>query len=129
MFFGAKSENRKGAINMMKSAKGCIFTLGGWSLFIFLSALLDANSLGSLVRVFPNKFYSSQVEVLNAKNQGSKYKSVDLDLKSQADGEIYYLTLSKKIFDYPEIKSGDKMTLEGIQNIFGVYIEEFEMEP
>ena len=96
-------------------------------MFSYGGAEGPGNVLGLLVTKFSNKAYMAQVEVLDAKNQGSKYKSIVLNLKSKADGKIYYLTLSKKMFDYPEIKSGNKMILEGKPNIFGAYVESFKV--
>ena len=114
-------------VTLRFNLKDWIGGLLGILMFVYVGAWLSANSLGLLVKLFPNEPCSIQVNVLNVENQGSKYKSIALDLKSQVDGKIYYLTLSKKIFDYPEIKSGDKMTLQGKQNIFGIYIESFKV--
>ena len=108
------------------SFKNWVISFFGVLLFVYSGAWLSANSLGTLVKIFPNEPYSAQMEVVNVKTQGSKYKSVNLDLKSNADGEIYYLTLSKQLFNYPKFNIGDKLILKGKQNWFGVYVEEFQ---
>lgn len=96
----------------------------GALLFIFSGAWLVANSLGPLVKIFPNEPYISQMVILNAEAQGSRHKSVNLDLKSSADEKVYYLTLSKRLFNYSKFHVGDKLILKGNQNWFGVYVEE-----
>lgn len=89
-----------------------------------------ANIMGLLVlHTLPTQPYIGHVLVEQAKFEGSKHKSIYLTLHSEADGKTYYLRLSKKIFDYPRIEAGDKVTLKGKQNNFGVYVEDFEMEP
>ncbi len=95
-------------------------------MFIYAAADLSCNSLGTLVKIFPNQPYIEQMAVVNAKASGSKMKSVDLDLKSNADGRIYYLTLSKQLFNYPKFNVGEKLLLKGRKNFFGVYIESFQ---
>jgi hypothetical protein len=111
---------------MAKGVKERFGSIWGLLLFTFCGAELSGTSLGTLVKIFPNKPYSAQMEVVNAEAKGSKMRSVDLDLKSNTDGKVYYLTLSKSLFNYPKFNIGDKLILKGKQNWFGVYIEEFQ---
>lgn len=76
----------------------------------------------------PTKPYLERVIVKDVKYQGSKYKSAYLSLHSEDDGKNYYLTLSKKLFNYPRINSGDKMILKGEKNVFGIYINSYEFD-
>lgn len=98
----------------------------GFLMFVYASVDLSCNTFGTLVKIFPNKPYSAQMEVVNAETKGSKMRSVDLDLKLNTDGKVYHLTLSKSLFSYPKFKVGDKLILKGKKNWFGVYIEEFQ---
>jgi hypothetical protein len=101
----------------------------GFFLFVYGGASYSANTLGLLVmHTVQNYPCTYKVEVLKADFQGSKSKSIFLNLKSESDGKIYYLTLAKKLFNYPEIKFGNKMILHGKQNIFGIYVESFEVK-
>jgi hypothetical protein len=127
---GAKPKNRKAAALFTEGAKGKLMTSCGFFGFVFFGALFSGNIMGLLVlHTVPTKLYLDHLLVDQMKYQGSKSKSIYLTLHSETDGKIYYLTLAKKIFDYPRIEAGDKIILKGQQNIFGVYIEDFEMEP
>lgn len=107
----------------IKQWVGCFL---GIAMFIFVGAWLSANSLGPFVEWLPNESYLAQFEVKNIETQGSKYKSLNLELTSANDGKNYYLTLSKQRFNSSELNRGDRILLQGKQNLFGVYIENFE---
>lgn len=130
MWLGANSKNRKYAAEAVKGIKNQVGKWLGFALFIFTGALFNANIMGLLVlHTVPTQSYFEHMHVDQMKYEGSKSKSIFLTLQSKTDGKTYYLRLSKKLFDYPRIAAGDKMILKGQQNIFGVYIEDFEIEP
>lgn len=97
----------------------------GVLLFSFTMGWLSPNTLGMMVRLAPNTPYLFQVEIANAYTQGSRHKSLGLHLKSKDDGSLYYLTLSKRQFEYQNIKVGDRLTLKCKRNVFGIYVEGF----
>ena len=118
-------QNRQYLLAMMKGWRGFILTVSGWGMFIFIGACLSANSLGPLVILLPNVAYTEKMEVVDVQNIGSKYKAINLDIRSLSDGKIYYLTLSKQFFNSPKLKKlkiGDVLLLNGERNWFGVHI-------
>ncbi len=125
----ANKKQKKSVVSTLQyNFRDWIISSLGALLFICSGAWLIANSLGPLVKIFPNEPYISQMVVVNAESHGSRNKSVNLDLKSSADGKIYYLTLSNQLFNYSIFNIGDNLILKGKQNWFGVYIEEFQRE-
>ena len=129
MWLGANSKNRKYAAEVVKGIKNQVGKWLGFILFIFSGAIFNGNMMGLLVlHTLPTQPYLNHVLVDEIKYQGSKSKSIFLTLHSEADGKTYYLTLANKLFDYPRIEAGNKMILKGQQNVFGVYVEQFEMD-
>lgn len=110
-------------------------TLGGWKdvVGVLFGALLATyaiadgygNVLGALVAIFPESSCAIQSEVLTAIPSGSnRRRSVTINLLSWEDGQTYYLTLSRSMFDYPKLRPGDLLLIEGKKNYLGAYIEE-----
>ncbi|WP_160277132.1 hypothetical protein [Methylotenera sp. N17] len=129
IMFGAKPKNRRAARLFTEDVKGKFMTTCGFFGAIFFGALFSGNIMGLLVlHTLPTQPYLNHVLVDEMKYQGSKHKSILLTLHSEADGKTYYLTLAKKLFDYPRIEAGNKMILKGQQNVFGIYVEQFEMD-
>jgi hypothetical protein len=102
-------------------------TVAGIAMFAYFAAELSANTFGSLVKVFPGQSYMQRFEVMNTESAGSKYKSVTLELRSQSHRQAFYLTLSKRLFDYPQFNGGEVLMLKGKQNFFGVYVDDVEL--
>jgi hypothetical protein len=98
----------------------------GLALFTYMGAWVSANSIGTLARAFPSVPYHEQVVIENVTYEGSKYKSVSLVVRNQKNCELRYLTLSKRLFEYPRFKSGDTLTLIGWETLLGSYVTEFE---
>ena len=127
---GAKPENRKAAADMVKGLRNQIAKWLGFCLFIIGGADSHANIMGLLVlHTVSTLPYHEEMRVDEVKYQGSRAKSIHLILHSEANGKTYYLTLARKLFDYPRVESGDKLMLNGQQNVFGVYVEQFEWKP
>jgi hypothetical protein len=126
---GASPKNRRYSAKIGRGIKNQIARWLGFIGFIFSGAYFNANIMGLLVlhTVSPQAYFE-HMHVEEIKYQGSKHKSILLTLHSEADGKTYYLTLAKKLFDYPRIEAGNKMILKGQQNVFGVYVEQFEMD-
>ncbi len=126
---GARPENRMLAAIFINDAKGKFVTCCGFLGFILLGAFMSANTMGLLVlHTIPTQPYLGHMLVKQMKYEGSKSKSIYLTLYSETNGKTYYLRLAKKLFDYPEIKAGDKMILKGEQNVFGVYVHQLKVE-
>lgn len=127
MWMGASPKNRKYSSEIAGGIKNQLGKWLGSFLFILGGAYFNANIMGLLVlHTLPTQPYLNHVLVDQIKYQGSKHKSIYLTLHSETDGKTYYLTLAKKLFDYPRLEAGDKLVIKGEQNIFGIYIEEFE---
>ncbi|WP_148225265.1 hypothetical protein [Methylovorus sp. MP688] len=130
MWLGATSKNRKASARMGSGIKNQIGKWLGFCYFIFSGALFNANVMGLLVlHTVPTQPYLEEMCIDKVKYQGKKSKSIYLTLHSEANGETYYLTLAEKLFIYPRFEAGDKMILKGQQNIFGVYVEKFDLGP
>lgn len=130
MWLGASPKNRKYSAEIGRGIKNQIARWLGFIGFIFSGAYFNANIMGLLVlHTVPTQPYFQHMLVDQMKYEGSKSKSIFLTLQSKSDSKTYYLRLSKKLFDYPRIEAGDQIILKGQQNVFGVYVEEFEMEP
>ena len=130
MWIGASPKNRRASAEIGGGVKNKIGKWLGFFLFILGGAFFNANIMGLLVlHTVPTQPYLEHMLVEQIKYEGSKSKSIFLTLHSEVDRKTYYLRLSKKLFDYPRIEVGNKMTLKGKQNVFGVYVKEFEMEP
>ena len=127
-FFATTRQQKQSVFLLVSGWKNKIGAALGMAMFMVSCAFFNANTFGTLVKMFPSEYYIASFEVKNAVSSGSKHKSLDLKLESNLDGKVYYLTLAKKLFDYPRIEAGNKMILKGQQNVFGVYVEEFEIE-
>lgn len=121
-----KKQRRSIAALTMSSWKDIAWGALGCVMFIFAAAALNDNLFGSLVKIFPNDPYIARFEVTTAEFFDSRNKSVTLGLKAQSNGKLHYLTLSKRLFDYPKFQRGDVLILKGRRNIFGTYVESFE---
>ncbi|WP_124553668.1 hypothetical protein [Methylophilus methylotrophus] len=97
----------------------------GVFLFAYGGAHDVGNTYGLLVLTLPNTSYIEEMQIVNLKSKGSKYKYVELDLESKRTGKAYYLTLSERRFNYSMFRAGDRLTLKGKENFFGIYVEEF----
>jgi hypothetical protein len=126
LIVSTEKQKKSVLLTIQFNLKDWILGVLGILLFICSGAWLAANSLGPLVKILPNELYTSRMVIVNVEADGSRNKSANLDLKSIADGKIYYLTLSKRLFNYPKFNIGDKLILKGRQNWFGVYVEEFQ---
>jgi hypothetical protein len=102
----------------------------GSILFLILvvasNALWNANIYGSLVYALPGETFKGEFEVHEAEYRGSRRKSVHLDLKSLQDGKMYYLTLTKRRFNYPHFRKGEPVTLTGKRNSIGMLVDTLE---
>jgi hypothetical protein len=126
-FFVTTQKQKQSVFLLVRGWKNKLGATLGMAMFIGSSAFFNANTFGTLVKMFPSEYYIATFEVQEAVSFGSKHKSIDLKLETNLGGKVYYLTLAKKLFDYPKISTGDKMILKGQQNIFGVYVEDFEI--
>lgn len=126
-FFATTQQQKQSVFLLVRGWKNKIGAALGIAMFMVSCAFFNANTFGTLVKLFPSKNYIATFVVQDAVSSGSKHKSLDLKLESNLDGKVYYLTLAKKLFDYPKISTGDKIILKGQQNIFGVYVEDFEI--
>jgi hypothetical protein len=104
--------------------KGKLGMLVALIFLTYSTAELSANIWGSLAKLSPGRPYSESHEVMAAKASGSKYSSVELQLRGQ-DRKIRFLTLSRKLFDYPKFQAGEVVLLYGKRTVFGVYVSEF----
>lgn len=130
IMIGASPKNKKAAAEAVKGVKNQIGNWLGILLFIVGGAHFNGNIMGLLVLyTLPTQQYLDHLIVDQVIYQGSRHKSIFLTLHSETDGKTYYLTLAKKLFDYPRVEAGNKMILKGQQNLFGVYVEQFEVEP
>ena len=128
--WGARPENKKAATEVVSDIKNQVAKWLGFCLFIFGGADSHANIMGLLViYTLPTQPYLEEMRIDKVKFQGSKSKSIYLTLHSETSGKTYYLTLAEKLFIYPRFEAGDKMILKGQQNIFGVYVEKFDLGP
>lgn len=94
----------------------------------FLAAELSANSLGVFAKLFPGEVYMASFDVMESESSRLRNAAISLKLRSKIDGNIYYLKLSKRLFDYPEIAAGDVVMLRGTRNDFGVYVDVYELK-
>lgn len=128
-YFGATAKNKRFAMSMISGWKEIGLLVSGLFMFTYFSAVDSANTLGSLVMVFPAEPYHSQFRVIGMEFSGTRKKrSVDLKLKSSQDGNIYYLTLSQNFFDDRKFQHGDTVVVDGKQNSIGVYVESIELQ-
>ena len=104
--------------------KGKLGTLAALVFVTFGTAELSANVCGTVVKLCPGQPYLERHVITAAKSVGSKYRSVELELKGQ-DQRVRFLTLSRKLFEYPKFQAGEVLMLTGKKTVFGVYVSEF----
>ena len=128
-FFVTTRQQQKSVFLLINGWNDKIGATLGMAMFMGSCAFFNANIMGLLVlHTLPTQPYLEHMLIDQVKYQGSRHKSIFLTLHSETDGETYYLTLAKKLFDYPRIEAGNKMILKGQQNVFGVYVDKFEIE-
>ncbi len=128
-FFVTTRQQQKSVFLLINGWKDKIGATLGMAMFMGSCAFFNANIMSLLVlHTLPTQPYLEHMLIDQVKYQGSRHKSIFLTLHSETDGETYYLTLAKKLFDYPRIEAGNKMILKGQHNVFGVYVEKFEIE-
>jgi hypothetical protein len=81
---------------LVRGWKNKIGATPGMAMFMVSCAFFNANTFGTLVKMFPSKHHIASFSVQDAVSSGSKHKSLDLKLESNLDGKVYYLTLAKK---------------------------------
>ncbi len=99
----------------------------GLAMFTCTGAWLSPNLFGAITLALPSTTYEETTEVVEAHFKGSKYKSVSLVLRNRSDGRVIYLTLSKRLFEYPHFNVGDNLRLYGEKTITGEYVNNFEL--
>jgi hypothetical protein len=106
-----------------QTAKAWILTFLGFAIFTVFAALWGGSVLGAVVRFTPGAEYSAKVTVVGAWQPSHRSRTVYLTLRSLEGTGDSYLWLSERVSDYPVIRTGDRLLLEGKQNVVGVYIE------
>lgn len=96
----------------------------GFALFTIAGAALSANIFGPLAKILPGEAFAVQVSVEAADYSGSRRPSLGLDYRDPRTGTPRYVTLSKRLFDYPMLRPGDVIQLRGRSTLAGQYIEE-----
>jgi hypothetical protein len=99
----------------------------GLAMFTAIAALWSANTFGVLARLLPGDDYSARFTVGDVDRGGSRLRSISLSLAPKdGNGEVH-LTLSKRLFDLPEIRAGDELLVSGKRTAAGVYVEGFRV--
>jgi hypothetical protein len=114
----------------LRDTAGNLLWVGlGLAMFTSIAALWSANTFGVLARLLPGDGYSARFTVGDVDRSGSRLRSVSLSLKPKdGNGEVH-LTLSKRLFDLPEIRAGDELLVSGKKTAAGVYVEDFRVLP
>lgn len=99
----------------------------GLAMFTYVGAALSANTLGIVAKVLPGDVFEAVVVLRATDYSGSRYKSVWLEYKEPESGEMQHLILSKRLFEYPELKPGDTVQLRGERTMIGIYINGFSL--
>jgi hypothetical protein len=122
--------------NQWKGAREIVFRdraqlvgfLAGIAFMAYLAAALSANTFGLMVRVFPSRPFAQELVITQSEAVGSKYRSLELVLRSEQRPEPFELKLSHKVFgELPKLKVGDTLRVEGEENIFGSYVQSFSV--
>lgn len=101
--------------------------IGGLVMATLLAAWLSANTFGLVAKALPGRGFETVVVVRAADHSGARYKSVLLEYIDESGGVPQYLTLSKRLFDYPRFKPGDVIALQGEKTLVGTYINAFAL--
>lgn len=101
--------------------------IGGLVMFTLIGAALSANTLGLVAKALPSEEFETVVVVREVDHQGSRYRSVSLEYAELGGGPSQHLTLSKRLFDYPQFEVGDVVHLRGEETAIGVYITGFAL--
>lgn len=112
----------------LRDTAGNLLWVGlGLAMFTAIAALWSANTFGVLARLLPGDGYSARFTVGDVDRSGSRLRSVSLSLKPKGGSGEVHLTLSKRLFDLPEIRAGDELLVIGKQTAAGVYVEDFRV--
>jgi hypothetical protein len=95
----------------------------GMAFFTFLSAALSANTAGIVAKLIPGKHYSGKFLVISASKTGSKYQALHLELRALDSKRSHYLSLSKRSFNFIDVKVGNYIELSGKNTLIGVYVD------
>lgn len=109
--------------------KNVFMAFSGFVMATFFSAWLSGNIFGSFVKLTPGTEYEERLLIKDVAYQGVRYRTVTLLMERKGDSNLTYLTLAKRLFNYPEFKVGDSIMLHGKKNIFGVYVDSFAVIP
>jgi hypothetical protein len=114
----------------LRDTAGNLLWVGlGLAMFTSIAALWSANTFGVLARLLPGDGYSARFSVGDVDRSGSRLRSISLSLKPKdGNGEVH-LTLSKRLFDLPEIRAGDELLVSGKKTAAGVYVDDFRVLP
>jgi hypothetical protein len=115
-----------GSVNIgdtLQTARHWSGILGGLVMFTLSGTALSANLWGSLTKIIPDHSFTLQTTLEAVDYSGSRYKSMKLEYKDVETGGLRYLTLSRRLFDYPELRPGNVVVLHGKETAVGRYIE------
>jgi len=101
----------------------------GFAMFTYMGAELSPNLFGALTHALPGNAYEESFQVEDATTHGSRYRSVSLVLRSHPNEASRYLVISKRLFDYPQIRRGDVLKVSGRKTAVGIYVTNFEVKP
>lgn len=114
-------------VRLRDTASNLLWVGLGLAMFTAIAALWSANTFGVLAKLLPGVGYSARFTVGDVDRSDSRLRSVSLSLTpKEGTGEVH-LTLSKRLFDLPEIRVGDDLLVSGKQTVAGVYVEDFRV--
>lgn len=111
------------------TVKNVLMAFSGLVMFTFSSAWLSGNIFGSFVKLTPGTEYEERLLIKDVAYRGVRYRAVTLLMERSGESNLMYLTLAKRLFNYPEFKVGESIMLHGKENIFGVYVDSFTVIP
>ena len=112
----------------LRDTAGNLLWVGlGLAMFTSIAALWSANTFGVLARLLPGDGYSARFSVGDVDRSGSRLRSISLSLNPKDGNGDVHLTLSKRLFDLPEIRAGDELLVSGKKTAAGVYVEDFRV--
>ncbi|WBY01293.1 hypothetical protein PE066_17785 [Ramlibacter tataouinensis] len=100
-----------------------IGVISGLAMFTYSGAALSPNLFGITTKLLPQQTYTARVSIDSAEYYGSRYKSVALEYRDDITREPRHLVISKRLFDYPHLKSGDVVELRGRRTVLGDYVD------
>lgn len=113
----------------LQSARHWLAVGAGLTMFTVAGAALSANLFGSLSMILPGKSFRQQTTLSIVAPSGSRYKSLKVEYNDVEIGSPRYLILSKRLFDYPDLRSGSQVVLGGKETAIGRYIESVVIIP